>query len=190
MYVPFLIEDFVISNWTLTCCLWGVLDNLERTRSWHFGTGRKRYSLYIGCEYHPRPLGSQSEICLLNREALLLSCSAKSEYFKEIGEWFCLKFTMHLYRGWEFQSTAQVLLYGEVLFSLFFQSWKRRRKKCIGAQICKICGPEWQAKSYTASCGKISAIRSQKSDLQASCSKICDVLSSHPRKSGKCSLKI
>lgn len=166
------------------------LGRLGKDWSWHFRTGQKRYSLCIGCEYHPKPLGSQSEICLLNREALLLPCSAKSVCFKEIAEWFCLKFAMHLYRGWEFQSSAQALLYGEVLFSLFFQSWKRRRKKCIGAQLCKICGPEWQAKSYTASCGKISAIKSQKSDIQASCSKTCNVLFSYPRKSGKHSLKV
>lgn len=166
------------------------LGQLGKDWSWHFRTGQKRYSLCIGCEYHPKPPRSQSEICLLNREALPLPCSAKSGYFKEKAEWFCLKFTMHLYRGWEFQSTAQVLLYGEVLFSLFFQSWKGRRKKRIGAQLCKICGPEWQAKSYTASCGKISAIKSQKSGLRASCSKTCDVLTSYPRKSGKCVLKI
>lgn len=152
--------------------------------------GQKHYSLCIRWEYHPKPLGSQSEICLLNREALPLPYTAKSGYFKEKAEWVCLKFTVHLYRGWEFQSTAQVLLYGEVLFSLFFQSRKGRRKKCIGVQLCKICGPEWQTKSYTASCGKISAIKCQKSGLWASCSKTCNVLSSYPRKSVKCAVKI
>lgn len=145
-----------------------------------------------GCESHPKPksLGSQSEICLLNREALPSPCSAKSGYFKEKAEHFCLKRTRHMYRGWEFRSKAQVLIYGEVLCSLFFPELKRKAGKCLGAKLCKICGPEWQTKSYTASCGKISGIKGQKSGLWASQSKSCNVLSSCPRKSSKCALKI
>ena len=177
----FFMEDFVISDWTLAQCLWSVLDNSERTNpgaaGWDTSVTVCVSDASITLSHWEANLKSA---CLT--EALPLSCSAKSGYFKEEAEWFCLKCTRHLYKGWELRSMAQVLLYGEVLLSLFFQSWKGRRKKCIGAQLCKICGPEWQAKCYAASCGKISAIKSQKSGLWASSSKTCDVLSSYPRK--------
>lgn len=150
----------------------------------------EHYSLCIGCKYHPKPLGTNlKSACLTERDCHCLALPNQG-ILKRKKEWFSLKCTRRLYRGWEFQGMAQVLLYGEVLLSMFFQSWKREKKKCIGAQLHKICGPKWQAKCYTASCGKISAIKSQKSGLRASRWKTCDALSSYPRKSSKYALKI
>lgn len=150
MYVPFLLKTLLYLiefRYRFFFFFWSALDNSER----HLGTARRDVNVAV-CVLCMNTTLSKPEVYLFNTEKIPIPYSDKSKYFKETMEQFCLN-APDIHTENEnlkiYHKCILHTLWGNIIV-IVLAGMGREVKKCIGAQFCKICGPEWQTKCYAA----------------------------------------